>query len=190
MKKSLRVLPKKFKIIGNQFLKFLRVLPKKLRIIGNKFLKFFSIEKFQILTGIALIASLGLFIYFGVYDPCWLYHFLGIDNEKKEVIEFIGIGIAGLIGLFNVLAVLKRVKAQEKIAEAQFENNKSQEKIAEAQLKNASAQLKNNKNQQQIIKAQHDSNEQKAFNDAIINLGSDTKKASEWEEFITYMKWL
>ena len=141
--------------------------------------KFLSIKVFQILTGTALIASLGLFIYFGVYNPRWLRCFLGID-EKKEVIEFIGIGIAGLIGLFNVLAVLKRVVAQEKIAEAQLknasaqlENNKSQEKIAEAHLKNASAQLKNNENQQQIIKAQHDSNEQKAFNDAIINLGSD-----------------
>ena len=145
MKKFSRVLPyKKLRIIGNQFLKFLRVLPKKLKIIKNQFLKFFSIEKFQILTGTALIASLGLFIYFGVYNLCWLYHFLGIET-KKEVIEFIGIGIAGLIGLFNVLAVLKRVKAQENMAKAQFENNE----------------------------AQHDSNEQKAFNDAIINLGSD-----------------
>ena len=97
----------------------------------DTFPKKLPIKRAQFITAIALIASLGLFICFGVYDPCWLYCFLGIET-KKEVIEFIGIGIAGLIGLFNVLAVLKRVKAQENMAKAQFENNKSQEKIAEA----------------------------------------------------------
>ena len=114
------------------------------------FPKRLPINRAQFITGITIGFSF-IILFLSFFDFSWLNDLLG-TKTKKETIQFIGIGIAGLIGLFNVLAILKRVKAQEKIADAQ---------------------LKNNENQQQIIKAQHDSNEQKAFNDAIINLGSD-----------------
>ena len=109
----------------------------------DTFPKKLPIKRAQFIMGIAIAFSF-IILLLSFFDFSWLNKLLGTES-KKETIQFIGIGIAGLIGLFNVLAVLKRVVAQEKIADAQLKNNE----------------------------VQHDSNEQKAFNDAIINLGSD-----------------
>ena len=84
------------------------------------FPKILTIKRAQFITGITIVCSF-IILFLSFFNFSWLNDLLGTES-KKETIQFIGIGIAGLIGLFNVLAVLKRVKAQENMAKAQLKN--------------------------------------------------------------------
>ena len=104
-----------------------------------------------------------LLVGFLTEDDMAFVSFLGTKN-KKETIEFIALGIGGVIAAIVAVAIYRRAEAQAKTAEAQTKTAAAQARTAQAQMKTVAAQVKNN----ELIEQGH---VDERFRAAIKNLG-------------------
>ena len=76
------------------------------------------------------ICALGLFLVIIMFLTCegGVFAILLGTGSKKETIEFIAFGIGGLLAVMGAIAINDRARAQNRIADAQVENNKLVEK--------------------------------------------------------------
>ena len=77
-----------------------------------------------------LVGLLAVFVIVGVSDPAWVYRFFGMDMEKGtgrfQILEFIGVGMGGVLLAIGATTANRRAKAMEKTAHAQAKAAKAQ----------------------------------------------------------------
>ena len=120
-----------------------------------------------------------LLVGFFTEDDMAFVWFLGTEN-KKETIEFIALGIGGVIAAIVAVAIYRRAEAQAKTAEAQAQTAVAQAESAKAQAESAEAQVKTAEAQMKTVAAQVKNNElieqghvDERFRSAIKNLGHE-----------------
>ena len=82
-----------------------------------------------------LIGLLVVFVWVGVFDPAWVHRFFGVETGtgKFRILEFIGVGMGGVLLAIGATIAHRRARAMEDAANAQA-------KAADAQAKAATQQ--------------------------------------------------
>ena len=88
-----------------------------------------------------LIGLIVVFVIVGVFDPAWVYGFFfgEVKNaEKSRILEFIGIGMGGVLLAIGAMIAHRRARAMEDTARAQVKANEGAEDgRRQERLKNA-----------------------------------------------------
>ena len=109
-----------------------------------------------------LVFLLAVFVTIGVSDPACIYRFFGVEKgtEKFRILEFVGVGMGGILLAIGATIAYRRAKAMEKAANAQA---KAVEAQAEATAQQAAAN-----------RGAEDGRRQERLKNAIEHLGHES----------------
>ena len=109
-----------------------------------------------------LIGLLVVFVVVGVFDPTWIYGFFGVETKtgKFRILEFIGVGMGGVLLAIGATIAHRRARAMEDAANAQA-------KAANAQAQAAAQQTVANRGAE-------DGRRQERLKNAIEHLGHES----------------
>ena len=109
-----------------------------------------------------LIGLLMVFVTVGVFDPAWVHRFFGVETGtgKFRILEFIGVGMGGVLLAIGATIAHRRARAMEDAANAQA-------KAADAQAKAAAQQTVANEGAE-------DGRRQERLKNAIEHLGHES----------------
>ena len=109
-----------------------------------------------------LIGLIVIFLTVGVFDPAWIRRFFGVETEtgKFRILEFIGVGMGGVLLAIGATIAHRRARAMEDAANAQA-------KAADAQAKAAAQQTVANEGAE-------DGRRQERMKNAIEHLGHES----------------
>ena len=116
-----------------------------------------------------LVLSIGVLGAFIFYEPFELYVVLLLDSsEKMEISTRLGVVVAGVILIWQVVISNKRAEAMYETAKAQVKTSEAQVRASEAQAKASEAQVEANKSTEKELR-------QDRFKNAIEHLGNDSE---------------
>ena len=109
-----------------------------------------------------LVGLLAVFVAVGVSGPAWVYAFFGVQGgtEKFRILEFVGVGMGGVLLAIGATIAYRRAVAMEDAAKAQT-------KAAEAQAEAAAQQAAANRGAE-------DGRRQERLKNAIEHLGHES----------------
>ena len=113
-----------------------------------------------------LIGLLVVFVWVGVFDSAWVHRFFGVETGtgKFRILEFIGVGMGGVLLAIGATIAHRRARAMEDAANAQAKAANAQAKAANAQAQAAAQQTVANQGAE-------DGRRQERLKNAIEHLG-------------------